>query len=144
MALLDVVERVKSLPIRDAISKPLASAQSNLRQHKIVPLVVGGCVAVVLCLLAILMITRHETGQKSVPMQKTVQLDTKRAITIPPEELFLPDEPDFLPTVIFEREPRKWNAEDALPFWTNPLENNPGQWQDDIKSVVDGIMERVP
>ena len=144
MALLDIVERIKRLAVRDAISKPLASAQGGLRQRKIVPLVVGGCVAVVLCLLAILMITRHETGQKPVTMQKTVPLDTRRAITIPPEELFLPDEPDFLPTVILEREPHKWSAEDALPFWTNPLENNPGQWQDDIKSVVDGIMERVP
>ena len=144
MTLSDVVLRVKSLPVRDVISKLLTSTQSGLRQRKIMSFVAGGGVAVVLCLLAILMITRHETVQKSAPVQKTMQLDTRRAITIPPEELFLPNEPDFLPTVILEREPRKWSAEDALPFWTNPLENNSGQWQDDIKSVVDGIMERVP
>jgi hypothetical protein len=144
MVLSDIVERVKSLAVKNVISKPLASTESSLRQHKILSRVVGGCVAIVLCLLAILMMPSRESGQKSAPKQKTVQLDTGRAITIPPEELFLPDEPDFLPTVILEREPRKWSAEDALPFWTNPLKNNPGQWQDDIKSVVDEIMERVP
>jgi hypothetical protein len=143
MALSDIVKGVKNLPVQNAI-KSLVSVQSDLHKRKIMPMVVGGCVAIVLCLLAILMITGRETGQKLVPVQKTVQLETRKTVTIPPEELFLPDEPDFLPTVILEREPRKWSAEDALPFWTNPLENNPSQWQNDIKSVVDGIMERVP
>jgi hypothetical protein len=64
--------------------------------------------------------------------------------TIPLEDIFLPDEPDFLPPVLLEREPRKWNAEDARPFWTNPLGNDPAQWRNNIERTVDGRMERVP
>jgi hypothetical protein len=64
---------------------------------------------------------------------------------IPPEELVLPSEPDFLPEVLLEREQREsWTAEDARPFWTDPLDAGPEEYSDLMKSVIDDLMERIP
>ncbi|MDR3191450.1 MAG: hypothetical protein LBT87_00110 [Treponema sp.] len=68
-----------------------------------------------------------------------------RDAPIPPEELFLPDEPDFLPGVIPERERRDiWTAEDAEPYWYNPLEGGEETWRNRIRSALDEFLERVP
>jgi len=64
---------------------------------------------------------------------------------IPPEELFLPDEPDFVPGVLLGREQRsEWTAEDAEPWWQNPLAGGEEQWRIRIERMVDEIMESVP
>jgi hypothetical protein len=64
---------------------------------------------------------------------------------IPAAELFLPDEPDFLPGVILQREPREaWTAEEAEPFWYNPLEKGEEVWRNRIRSVLDEFLEYVP
>jgi hypothetical protein len=68
-----------------------------------------------------------------------------REAPIPPEELFLPDEPDFLPGVIPERERRSlWTAEDAEPYWYNPLERGKEEWRNRIRTVLDEFLEHVP
>ena len=64
---------------------------------------------------------------------------------IPVEELFLPEEPDFLPKRLLERESRAaWTREDAEPFWTDPLTEGREPYEGLVRRVVDGIMERVP
>jgi hypothetical protein len=64
---------------------------------------------------------------------------------IPAEDLFLPDEPDFVPGVILEREKRaKWTADDAMPWWQDPLKDGEQEWRDQIEKTVDEIMENVP
>jgi hypothetical protein len=64
---------------------------------------------------------------------------------IPPEDLFLPEEPDFLPPVILGRERREaWTAEDAEPFWYDPLEDSKEEWRDLVEELVDDLLERVP
>lgn len=66
-------------------------------------------------------------------------------IAIPAEELFLPDEPDFLPGVLLERERRSsWTEQDANEYWQNPLVSGEEQWRKKIETAVDEIMERVP
>jgi hypothetical protein len=66
-------------------------------------------------------------------------------IAIPPEELFLLDEPDFIPGVLLERERRaSWSAEDAESFWQDPLRNGEEQWRDQVEAIIDELMERVP
>lgn len=61
------------------------------------------------------------------------------------EELFMADEPDFLPPVLLERERRDaWTIEDVRPYWTDPLEEGAAVYQDMMSGVVDRIMERVP
>ena len=62
---------------------------------------------------------------------------------IPPEELFIPTEPDFLPEFLLEREPRSsWSLDEIRPYWKNP--GTPEFWQEEIKSAVDKLMEGVP
>ena len=67
------------------------------------------------------------------------------SVPIPPEELFLPDEPNFLPPVILEREQRDvWTADDAEPYWYNPLEQGEEQWRERVEQVIDDLLERIP
>jgi hypothetical protein len=64
---------------------------------------------------------------------------------IPAEDLFLPDEPDFVPGVILEREKREqWTTDNAASFWQDPLKDGEQEWRDQIEKTVDGIMENVP
>jgi len=64
---------------------------------------------------------------------------------IPAEDLFLPDEPDFVPGVILERKKRtQWTADDAMPWWQDPLKDGEQEWRDQIEKTVDEIMESVP
>jgi hypothetical protein len=68
-----------------------------------------------------------------------------RDAPIPPEELFLPDEPDFLPGIIPEREQRAlWTAEDAEPYWYRPLERGEEAWRNRIRATLDEFLEHVP
>ena len=64
---------------------------------------------------------------------------------IPADDLFLPEEPDFVPGVLLEREQReKWTADDAAPLWQGPLKNGEEPWRNRIEKAVDEIMESVP
>lgn len=64
---------------------------------------------------------------------------------IAPEDIFLPDEPDFIPGVLLEREQRtSWTEQDALEFWQNPLEDGGDKWREIIETTVDELLERVP
>jgi len=64
---------------------------------------------------------------------------------IPAEELFLPDEPDYLPGVILEREQRSsWTESDALEHWRDPLRFGEEKWRGEIEAAIDEFLERVP
>ena len=64
---------------------------------------------------------------------------------IPPDDLFLPDEPDFVPGILLEREQRAvWTADDAAPLWQDPLRNGEEPWRDRVERTIDEIMESVP
>ena len=66
-------------------------------------------------------------------------------VIIPPEELFLPDEPDFVPGVLLDREQRSmWTADDAAPYWHDPLRSGEQEWRDRIERTLNEIMENVP
>jgi hypothetical protein len=68
-----------------------------------------------------------------------------RQTVIPPEDLFLPEEPDFIPGVLLERERRtRWTAEDAAPHWQDPLKNGEEQWRDRVEAMTDELLERIP
>jgi hypothetical protein len=68
-----------------------------------------------------------------------------RSASIPLEDLFLPDEPDFLPPVILGRERREaWTAEDAEPFWYKPPKEGETEWRERVEQVIDELLERVP
>jgi len=64
---------------------------------------------------------------------------------IPTDDLFLPEEPDFVPGILLEREQRaQWTADDAAPFWQDPLKNGEEPWRNRIEKSIDEIMESVP
>jgi len=67
---------------------------------------------------------------------------------IPPEELFIPSEPDFVPDFLLEREPRNfWSIDDIRPYWRVPSNSEQvplEYWQSVLRSTVDELMERVP
>ncbi|MDR3019946.1 MAG: hypothetical protein LBU66_03470 [Treponema sp.] len=64
---------------------------------------------------------------------------------IPAEELFLPDEPDFLPNVMLGRDRRtSWTEEDAELYWQDPLRSGEEQWRKKIEAAIDEFLERVP
>ncbi len=66
-------------------------------------------------------------------------------IPIPPEEIFLPEEPDFVPGVVLERERRTvWTEEDAREYWRDPLKEGEEQWREKIETEIDKYLERVP
>ena len=66
-------------------------------------------------------------------------------IAIPAEELFLPDEPDFLPGVLLERDRRLiWTEQDANEHWQDPLRFGEEQWREKIETAIDDFLERVP
>jgi hypothetical protein len=67
------------------------------------------------------------------------------ARTVPPEDIFLPEEPDFVPSFIPGRERREsWTGEDAAAYWQDPLRSGEEAWRNRIESVIDELLERVP
>ncbi|MCL2265367.1 MAG: hypothetical protein FWC22_04925 [Treponema sp.] len=64
---------------------------------------------------------------------------------IPAGELFLPDEPDYIPGVLLEREQRSiWSEQDAFEFWQDPLKDGEGQWRDKIEAAINDLLEHIP
>jgi hypothetical protein len=99
--------------------------------------VIGGLVVVTIILTVRLTPAVQERNQ--------ALSEVFRPRDIPPEELFLPAEPDFLPEVILGRERRQvWTPEDAAPFWIDPLEEGPEVYTELLTTSVDQLMERIP
>ena len=64
---------------------------------------------------------------------------------IPVDDLFLPEEPDFVPGVLAGREQRTmWTAGDAEPLWQDPLKEGEEPWRNQIEKTIDEIMENIP
>jgi hypothetical protein len=102
----------------------------------------GGLAAVILVIVGVSVATSGGSGgEEAAP---AVSAQPQRGV-IPPDELFLPFEPDFVPGVILERERRsEWTVEEAIPLWQNPLTNGEQVWRDLMEETVDTIMESVP
>ena len=99
-------------------------------------------VAVVLILIfGIFSFSKGKSGRQEV----SVVTNAPARIFIPQDELFLPDEPDFVPGVLLERERRtSWAEDDAALWWRDPLKNGEQIWRDQIEKTVDEIMGSVP
>ncbi|MHC6202449.1 hypothetical protein ACYULU_04555 [Breznakiellaceae bacterium SP9] len=64
---------------------------------------------------------------------------------IPTEELFLPDEPDFLPKILLDREKKEaWTDADASAHWRDPKELGDELWKKEVETVIDTLLEVVP
>ena len=100
--------------------------------------VLMGCLA----LLVIVGILLSNSGKGR---QKAETAGANRRTAIPSEEIFLPDEPDFVPGVLLERERRaSWTAADGASYWQDPLKNGEEYWRERIETVIDEFMENIP
>jgi hypothetical protein len=113
-------------------------------RERFVCLSIGGLLLVLLIGLMVALLRMNHAHAAAAAPTRTLA-ESFSPLPIPPEELFLPDEPDFLPEVLPERPPREFRpAEDFLPFWTDPREKDSALWRDRVKAVIDELMERVP
>lgn len=107
-------------------------------KRKIVLVCITGGLVLLIIIMALLL-----TGSGKESFEGPEGLNKKFAI--PPGEIFLPDEPDFLPGVLLEREQRAvWTEQDAVPFWQDPLKNGEEEWREKIETMIDNYLERVP
>jgi hypothetical protein len=98
--------------------------------------------AAVLTLSVIISMKTHGGEKKE---KETKPKESVVTVPIPAEELFLPDEPDYVPGVLLERGQRaKWTDEDASEYWQDPLKNGEEQWREKIEVSIDEFMEQVP
>jgi len=106
----------------------------------ILTMAIGVPIILLLFIIGITLTIKDKTA-KPAPLPASSVI-TKR---IPAEDLFLPDEPDFVPNVMPEREKRtQWTADNAMPWWQDPLKDGEQEWRDQIEKTVDEIMEKVP
>ena len=108
-------------------------------EKKRIVLICTAVVSVILVLSVVLSLKGHK--KEKLPAEHEVN----RGIAIPPGELFLPDEPDFVPGVLLEREQRSsWTEEEASVYWQDPLRNGEEQWREKIEAAIDEFLENVP
>jgi hypothetical protein len=122
----------------------VSKAAEFIRSHLLIAGCAAGAVLIIIVLLFVLALSR--TVKREAPRDLQAELENAfEPMVIPPEDFFLPYEPDFVPDVLLEREPRDgWGEEDARPFWTDPLEGNEELWRLRIEKGIDTILEKVP
>jgi hypothetical protein len=111
---------------------------SRIPREKQKPLLfcLGGTVVILICLILITLVSEWPRKREALE---------RAEFTIPPEDLFFPGEPDFVPSLLLEREPRRfWTPGDIAPFWEDPGEAGRDQWVKEMELVIDKLMEDVP
>jgi len=127
---------------RGSLKEKLDALRNRLpADRRIVMTVAIGIPVVLLLVIAGVLMMSRGASVKSEAFP-AINIMTRR---IPAEDLFLPDEPDFVPGVILEREKRtQWTVDDAAPWWQDPLKDGEQGWRDQIEKTVDEIMESAP
>ena len=133
--------------IKSALSDFVELIKSNTK----IAMIIVGAFLVIIFLLLVLAVVSHTSSRSEQADTADLSLDSNAANealfneTRPESRFFLPYEPDFVPDVLLEREPRDgWTEEDARPFWTDPLQGNERFWRRRIESGIDSLLEHVP
>jgi hypothetical protein len=143
MRLLEVIRQFAERGAARVKGLAAKAAEFLQPRQKLGLICLSACMVLVLLLLVSLILGMRRNARPARPEQSLSEAFSPRAI--PPEELFLPDEPDFVPAVILERERREaWTAEDARPFWTDPLDEGAEGYVNLMSKVIDDLMERTP
>jgi hypothetical protein len=123
------------------IGELFSKAVLFVKSHLVAAACVCGAVFIILMLLVVLALVKRVPKKQSAAAEQMVLSPP----SLSPEDFFMPPEPDFVPPVLLEREPRDgWSEEDARPFWTDPMEENAGTWRRRIEEGVDELLENVP
>jgi len=126
-------------------AKDLLSACTEfIRSHlRIVMIAASALLVIILALLILVLADSQKTQSENVPSAGAA--DTLPSEMFAADDFFLPYEPDFVPDVLLDREPKDgWTEEDARPFWTDPLEGSEKTWQNRIESGIDSLLEHIP
>jgi len=123
-------------PLKARLLQKTASFPFPAEKKRPLIFVAGGLAALLLLIVITAAALNSRRPREGDPVTRALH-------HIPPEELFIPAEPDFVPDFLLERDPRHfWSIEDIRPYWRIPA--NPEFWQDVIRSAVDELMESVP
>jgi cytoskeletal protein RodZ len=131
-------------PIWSVINNFTEKAGEVLLPHRKLFFVCLGLLGILLVIL--ISIPRIVQHTPKIPADSSRKLESTVAPLSAPEEEFFPaDEPNFLPEVLLEQEPRtSWTAEDASPFWRDPMTGDPEIWRRRIEMAIDELLEGVP
>ena len=126
----------KSAPLTSRLAGRFAAFFPAFEKKPRQFLIIGGVVVFLLVLVIIAVALSAGGHGENIP----VAAHSIHAIA--PEELFIPDEPNFVPDFLLEREPRHfWSVEDIRPYWRTPGAQE--FWQGIIRSTVEELMENV-
>ena len=125
---------------------PLGEKIKSLAQNKKLLIIIGGGAAGIILMILLLAVSIRAGQNRQEARRASQELNRAFApLAIKPEDLFLPREPDFIPEIIMNRQPRdSWTEDDAAPFWSDPLDGNSAAWKSRIHSEIDNLMETVP
>jgi hypothetical protein len=147
-----VLNTMQKLDFRKAMKEwyqfilPLWEKIQSLISNKKILILIIGCAAGIVLLISLLVISvrmNHNRNETQRILQEENQIFEPKAIK--QADLFLPEEPDFIPEIILDREPRSvWTDEDAALFWNDPLNENSDAWKNRIFKAVDDMMETIP
>ena len=120
--------------------------KNKIKINPKIMLIVSGALGIIIVLLLILaIVSRRKPGSQDTGQQSAYSDTPIQREKLPSEDFFLPYEPDFVPDVLLEKEPKdSWTDEDARPFWTNPLDGNEAAWRRRIETGIDSLLENVP
>jgi hypothetical protein len=137
---LKSAESIRGLELFKGIKLFFENLLKNIPENKRKPVAVGGgCVFLIICIM-IIAASGNRSGTRSERESPSVVLGPH----IPAEDLFYPAEPDFLPGLLLEREPRQpWTTEGLRPFWRDPAEPK-DVWLEKMSESIDKLMESVP
>ena len=127
--------------IRDSLQEFAQNLLERIPENKrrVVLLLITASVALLLFAMIMLLKTsdnrdRGETADVGVQWQLT-----------PINDFFLPEEPDFIPGVLLEREQRaNWTKDDARVYWRDPLQYGEEIWRGRVDTVIDEFLEHIP
>jgi hypothetical protein len=119
----------------------------NISPHippKILYIGAGTVILLLLCFLALVWAVNRGAGSDQAAAEALA--GSFADLAIPPDELFWPSEPDFVPPVQLNRLPRGTleNTEKDIPYWIDPGEEYADRWREHIGSAVDELMEKAP
>ena len=144
--------RKKAGKIRAAIfhffpdKSELINKSGSLLEDKKRLLLIGAGILSCILLFCFLVIFMKLNSDRRASARAAMELaESFKPLPVEPDELFWPEEPDFVPKVQLDREPRKaWTEADAVPYWIDPKKNYEKIWKERIFSVMDDMMEKVP
>jgi hypothetical protein len=124
------------------LDKPLKAAKNLLEQKT--PRLIVLCAAALIVVIPLTIIITANIAL-SVQNKKIARENVFQPDPIAAEDIFIPEKPDFLPSIMLERQQREvWTSEDAAEFWTDPAEISDEFWRRRISDSLDRLLETLP